>query len=172
MAHITAARSASLSAIFLAHSDPPLFRRAGPRTSDHMEDPMYVQLLGISLIITPDTKIDWPAYMQQVDMFLAGERDYSKIEGETGPLVQVELSSCHSPPAHSIQAIRPYTSTSTRPSTSFSPRLIESDRPNTSSSAFTCPPSSSSRISTVDQEHLRSCSFRSHRANAHIPSTF
>jgi hypothetical protein len=36
-----------------------------------------------------DTKIDWPAYMQQVDMFLSGERDYSKLEGDTGPLVWV-----------------------------------------------------------------------------------
>lgn len=34
-----------------------------------------------------DTKIDWPAYMQQVKIFLDGERDYSRIEGETGPLV-------------------------------------------------------------------------------------
>lgn len=40
-----------------------------------------------SSYLTPDTKIDWDAYMQQVDMFLSGERDYSKIEGETGPLV-------------------------------------------------------------------------------------
>lgn len=29
--------------------------------------------------------------MQQVDMYLAGERDYSKIEGETGPLVYPAL---------------------------------------------------------------------------------
>jgi len=38
-------------------------------------------------ILMSDTKIDWDAYMQQVDMFISGERDYSKIEGETGPLV-------------------------------------------------------------------------------------
>jgi len=38
-----------------------------------------------------DTKIDYTAYMQQVDMFLSGERDYSKIEGETGPLVYPAL---------------------------------------------------------------------------------
>ncbi|WVF71369.1 hypothetical protein IAT40_006173 [Kwoniella sp. CBS 6097] len=49
-------------------------------------------LLG-SLVIwkIPYTKIDWPAYMQQVQMFLDGERDYSKIEGETGPLVYPAL---------------------------------------------------------------------------------
>ncbi|KAL1411484.1 dolichyl-P-Man:Man(5)GlcNAc(2)-PP-dolichol alpha-1,3-mannosyltransferase [Vanrija albida] len=39
----------------------------------------------------PYTKIDWDAYMQQVDGFLAGERDYSKLEGETGPLVYPAL---------------------------------------------------------------------------------
>ncbi|ORX35727.1 putative Dol-P-Man:Man(5)GlcNAc(2)-PP-Dol alpha-1,3-mannosyltransferase [Kockovaella imperatae] len=49
-------------------------------------------LLG-NLIIwrIPYTKIDWPAYMQQVDGFLAGERDYSKLEGDTGPLVYPAL---------------------------------------------------------------------------------
>jgi len=41
--------------------------------------------------LTKDTKIDYTAYMQQVDMFLSGERDYSKIEGETGPLVYPAL---------------------------------------------------------------------------------
>ncbi|KAK8864587.1 hypothetical protein IAR55_001837 [Kwoniella newhampshirensis] len=39
----------------------------------------------------PYTKIDWPAYMQQVGMFLGGERDYSRIDGETGPLVYPAL---------------------------------------------------------------------------------
>ncbi|WOO81107.1 Dol-P-Man:Man(5)GlcNAc(2)-PP-Dol alpha-1,3-mannosyltransferase [Vanrija pseudolonga] len=39
----------------------------------------------------PYTKIDWDAYMQQVDGFLTGERDYSKLEGETGPLVYPAL---------------------------------------------------------------------------------
>lgn len=36
-----------------------------------------------------DTKIDWPAYMQQVSGFRDGERDYTKLEGDTGPLVYV-----------------------------------------------------------------------------------
>ncbi|KKY38257.1 putative dolichyl-p-man:man cpp-dolichyl mannosyltransferase [Diaporthe ampelina] len=33
------------------------------------------------------TEIDWTAYMEQVQLFLDGERDYTKIEGGTGPLV-------------------------------------------------------------------------------------
>ncbi|KAI8089017.1 Lethal(2)neighbour of tid protein [Halteromyces radiatus] len=33
------------------------------------------------------TEIDWKAYMQQVTTFLNGERDYTKIRGDTGPLV-------------------------------------------------------------------------------------
>lgn len=34
-----------------------------------------------------DTEIDWIAYMEEVQGFLDGERDYTKIEGNTGPLV-------------------------------------------------------------------------------------
>ncbi|CAM0140349.1 dolichyl-P-Man:Man(5)GlcNAc(2)-PP-dolichol alpha-1,3-mannosyltransferase [Umbelopsis sp. WA50703] len=33
------------------------------------------------------TEIDWVAYMQEVGGFLAGERDYVKLKGDTGPLV-------------------------------------------------------------------------------------
>jgi alpha-1,3-mannosyltransferase len=40
-----------------------------------------------SLTPDPDTEIDWKAYMEQVETFIAGERDYGKIEGGTGPLV-------------------------------------------------------------------------------------
>jgi alpha-1,3-mannosyltransferase len=45
--------------------------------------------VGTSLIIwkVPYTEIDWVAYMQQVSQFISGERDYTKIEGGTGPLV-------------------------------------------------------------------------------------
>eukprot|EP01018_Ginkgo_biloba_P003457 Gb_29490 [translate_table: standard] len=35
----------------------------------------------------PYTKIDWDAYMSQVTGFMAGERDYSELRGDTGPLV-------------------------------------------------------------------------------------
>jgi len=36
---------------------------------------------------TVDTEIDWIAYMQQVTQYIAGERDYTKLYGDTGPLV-------------------------------------------------------------------------------------
>jgi len=34
-----------------------------------------------------DTEIDWEAYMQQIEQYISGERDYTKIYGGTGPLV-------------------------------------------------------------------------------------
>lgn len=34
-----------------------------------------------------DTEIDWKTYMQQIHLFVSGERDYAKISGDTGPLV-------------------------------------------------------------------------------------
>ncbi|WVO15927.1 hypothetical protein L204_103592 [Cryptococcus depauperatus] len=49
-------------------------------------------LLGLLVIWKiPYTKIDWPAYMQQVEMFLQHERNYAYIKGETGPLVYPAL---------------------------------------------------------------------------------
>ena len=33
------------------------------------------------------TEIDWIAYMQEVRGFLAGERNYKMLMGDTGPLV-------------------------------------------------------------------------------------
>ncbi|KAJ1409012.1 ALG3 protein-domain-containing protein [Ochromonadaceae sp. CCMP2298] len=33
------------------------------------------------------TEIDWKAYMEEVEGFLGGERDYTQIRGSTGPLV-------------------------------------------------------------------------------------
>uniref|UniRef100_A0AAV1UWW6 dolichyl-P-Man:Man5GlcNAc2-PP-dolichol alpha-1,3-mannosyltransferase n=1 Tax=Peronospora matthiolae TaxID=2874970 RepID=A0AAV1UWW6_9STRA len=35
----------------------------------------------------PYTEIDWSTYMQQVELFKHGERDYLNIRGDTGPLV-------------------------------------------------------------------------------------
>ncbi|KAH8924355.1 glycosyltransferase family 58 protein, partial [Atractiella rhizophila] len=46
-----------------------------------------VLLNGIIIRYVPYTEIDWSTYMQQVALFLAGERDYSQIKGDTGPLV-------------------------------------------------------------------------------------
>jgi alpha-1,3-mannosyltransferase len=34
-----------------------------------------------------DTEIDWKAYMEEVNGYRAGERDYEKLQGGTGPLV-------------------------------------------------------------------------------------
>jgi alpha-1,3-mannosyltransferase len=33
------------------------------------------------------TNIDWTAYMEQVEIYKGGERNYFKIRGDTGPLV-------------------------------------------------------------------------------------
>ncbi|KAI1719727.1 ALG3 protein [Ditylenchus destructor] len=35
----------------------------------------------------PYTEIDWETYMQQVKVYINGERNYTKIEGPTGPIV-------------------------------------------------------------------------------------
>ena len=35
----------------------------------------------------PYTEIDWVAYMQEVGGVISGERDYSLLKGNTGPLV-------------------------------------------------------------------------------------
>ncbi|TPX72365.1 dolichyl-P-Man:Man5GlcNAc2-PP-dolichol alpha-1,3-mannosyltransferase [Spizellomyces sp. 'palustris'] len=42
---------------------------------------------GIIIQKVPYTEIDWKAYMQEVEGYLAGERDYTKLKGDTGPLV-------------------------------------------------------------------------------------
>ncbi|PYI27029.1 Dol-P-Man:Man(5)GlcNAc(2)-PP-Dol alpha-1,3-mannosyltransferase [Aspergillus indologenus CBS 114.80] len=50
-------------------------------------------LLGDAFLCTliiwkiPYTEIDWSTYMQQIALYLAGERDYTLIKGSTGPLV-------------------------------------------------------------------------------------
>ncbi|KAH0978562.1 hypothetical protein GBA52_028281 [Prunus armeniaca] len=44
-------------------------------------------LVALIIAYVPYTKIDWDAYMSQVSGFLDGERDYSNLKGDTGPLV-------------------------------------------------------------------------------------
>jgi alpha-1,3-mannosyltransferase len=39
------------------------------------------------LFLVPYTEIDWIAYMQEVKGFLDGEMDYTRLRGDTGPLV-------------------------------------------------------------------------------------
>ncbi|KAK4847340.1 hypothetical protein QYF36_000889 [Acer negundo] len=50
---------------------------------------IFMDALLVALIIAyvPYTKIDWDAYMSQISGFLEGERDYSNLKGDTGPLV-------------------------------------------------------------------------------------
>ncbi|CAK1358619.1 unnamed protein product [Cercospora beticola] len=62
-------------------------------------DPYYtrytapLQLLGdaalcvLIILKIPYTEIDWTTYMQQITLYLSGERNYAKISGSTGPLV-------------------------------------------------------------------------------------
>lgn len=44
-------------------------------------------LVALIIAYVPYTKIDWDAYMSQVDGFLEGEKDYRNLKGDTGPLV-------------------------------------------------------------------------------------
>ncbi|PQQ14543.1 dol-P-Man:Man(5)GlcNAc(2)-PP-Dol alpha-1 3-mannosyltransferase [Prunus yedoensis var. nudiflora] len=44
-------------------------------------------LVALIIAYVPYTKIDWDAYMSQISGFLDGERDYSNLKGDTGPLV-------------------------------------------------------------------------------------
>ncbi|KAF9137219.1 dolichyl-P-Man:Man(5)GlcNAc(2)-PP-dolichol alpha-1,3-mannosyltransferase [Mortierella sp. GBA39] len=49
---------------------------------------LFEILLNIVIIKKiPYTEIDWVAYMQEVSGYLKGETDYTKLQGDTGPLV-------------------------------------------------------------------------------------
>ncbi|RDL39962.1 uncharacterized protein BP5553_04302 [Venustampulla echinocandica] len=50
---------------------------------------LLLDALLCSLIISKVayTEIDWKAYMEQIEQYIHGERDYTKIKGGTGPLV-------------------------------------------------------------------------------------
>ncbi|XP_046417074.1 lethal(2)neighbour of tid protein [Neodiprion virginianus] len=67
--------------------------------SSLLTDPNRLPLVGLLLVILEVfvnilvvqnvryTEIDWKAYMQEVEGFLNGTLDYSKLRGDTGPLV-------------------------------------------------------------------------------------
>ncbi|CAK4030416.1 Dol-P-Man:Man(5) c(2)-PP-Dol alpha-1,3-mannosyltransferase [Lecanosticta acicola] len=44
-------------------------------------------LCGLVIRYIPYTEIDWKTYMQQISLYISGERDYARITGDTGPLV-------------------------------------------------------------------------------------
>ncbi|EPX72982.1 dolichol-P-Man dependent alpha(1-3) mannosyltransferase Alg3 [Schizosaccharomyces octosporus yFS286] len=50
---------------------------------------LWLEVPFVMFIISkvPYTEIDWIAYMEQIDSFLSGERDYRSLVGSTGPLV-------------------------------------------------------------------------------------
>ncbi|XP_012529999.1 lethal(2)neighbour of Tid protein [Monomorium pharaonis] len=48
---------------------------------------LEIVLNAVVIQTVPYTEIDWRAYMQEVEGFLNGTLDYSKLRGDTGPLV-------------------------------------------------------------------------------------
>ncbi|KAG5333473.1 NT56 protein, partial [Acromyrmex heyeri] len=48
---------------------------------------LEIILNAVIIQTVPYTEIDWKAYMQEVEGFLNGTSDYSKLRGDTGPLV-------------------------------------------------------------------------------------
>lgn len=79
----------------MAGSHHPYLRGNSVRL-DNMENPMCAPPLPSPFTLPQepqltsallDTEIDWTTYMQQVSLFLSGERDYSNLKGDTGPLV-------------------------------------------------------------------------------------
>lgn len=64
-----------------------------------------VPLLSYTLTLCTDTEIDWVAYMQEVGGWWSGEMDYTKLGGDTGPLVYpagfLYANTCFTTSAHS-----------------------------------------------------------------------
>ena len=50
-------------------------------------DPIATTIVRANNFEHIDTEIDWKAYMQQIAQYRSGERDYTLIKGDTGPLV-------------------------------------------------------------------------------------
>lgn len=48
-------------------------------------------LCALIVLYVPYTEIDWKTYMQHVQLFIKGERNYKNISGDTGPLVYPAL---------------------------------------------------------------------------------
>ena len=48
---------------------------------------LEIVLCGFIILKVQYTEIDWKAYMQEVEGYLSGERNYLNIKGDTGPLV-------------------------------------------------------------------------------------
>ncbi|KAF2728969.1 Lethal(2)neighbour of Tid protein [Polyplosphaeria fusca] len=44
-------------------------------------------ICGLVIWKVPYTEIDWTTYMEQIELYIKGERDYKNIVGSTGPLV-------------------------------------------------------------------------------------
>jgi len=61
-----------------------------PVRRHYSKNPMFVpperaRTRGANMLA--DTEIDWTTYMQQIELYRKGERDYKNIVGSTGPLV-------------------------------------------------------------------------------------
>ncbi|KAK4056116.1 dolichyl-P-Man:Man(5)GlcNAc(2)-PP-dolichol alpha-1,3-mannosyltransferase [Microbotryomycetes sp. JL221] len=106
MPPVSRGRSATANAQQQAQSSSKSSSKAGLSVSTPLEslnliltDQRYFATMGAMLIIAETllclfiiryvkyTEIDFSTYMQQVAMFLRGERDYSQIRGDSGPLV-------------------------------------------------------------------------------------
>ena len=75
----------------MAISSDPLFSLRASLERISAESRRTVSLYGLLIwrapLSFPDTEIDWSTYVQQVEAFLSGTRDYGQIRGDTGPCV-------------------------------------------------------------------------------------
>jgi alpha-1,3-mannosyltransferase len=66
----------------------PFGRRVLARHLDHPAHSMFVptNLPHVVLVLVLVMHVDWSTYMQQVQVFLSGDLDYTNIKGDTGPI--------------------------------------------------------------------------------------